>query len=119
MSKPVAHYSPFTRAGDWLIISGQIGLSEGALVDGLEAQTRQVLANLQGVLDAAGAQMTDIVKCTIFLSDINDFANVNGLYAEAFGDHLPSRSAVAVAGLPLGALVEIEAWAWLGSGDGE
>lgn len=119
MSKPVAHYSPFTRAGDWLIISGQIGLSEGALVDGLEAQTRQVLANLQGVLASAGAQMTDIVKCTIFLSDIGDFATVNGLYAEAFADHLPSRSAVAVAGLPLGALVEIEAWAWLGSDSGE
>lgn len=119
MSKPVAHYSPYTRAGDWVVVSGQIGLSDGALVDGLEAQTRQVLVNLQNVLASAGATLTDVAKCGIFLADIGDFATVNGIYAEVFGDHLPSRSAVAVAGLPLGALVEIEAWAWLGASAGE
>ncbi|NOX30738.1 MAG: RidA family protein [Actinobacteria bacterium] len=119
MSKPVAHYSPSTRAGDWLIVSGQVGLADGQMADGLVAQTKQVLANLSSVLDAGGATLDDVAKCVIFLSDIDDFAVVNGLYAEAFGDHLPSRSAVAVAGLPLGALVEIEAWAYLGPAAGE
>ena len=115
MSKPVAHYSPFTRAGDWLIISGQIGLSDGALVDGLEAQTRQVLANLQGVLDSAGAEMTDIAKCTIFLSDIGDFATVNEVYGSFFEEGaVPARACVQVAALPKGAKVEIDAIAHVG-----
>jgi 2-iminobutanoate/2-iminopropanoate deaminase len=111
MSKPVAHYSPFTIAGEWLIISGQIGLLDGEMVEGLEAQTRQVLANLGSVLDAAGAN--------VFLTDIADFAVVNGLYAEFFGEHRPSRSAVAVAALPMGAIVEIEAWAYMGAAAAE
>jgi 2-iminobutanoate/2-iminopropanoate deaminase len=119
MSKPVAHYSPFTIAGEWLIISGQIGLLDGEMVEGLEAQTRQVLANLGSVLDAAGAKVTDIAKCNVFLTDIADFAVVNGLYAEFFGEHRPSRSAVAVAALPMGAIVEIEAWAYMGAAAAE
>lgn len=114
MSKPVAHYSLSHRAGDWLIVSGQLGLRDGSLVDGVEAQTKQALANLESVLEAAGATIGHVAKSTIFMADINDFATINAIYAEAFGDHRPSRSAVAVAALPLGGLVEIEAWAYLG-----
>ncbi|MCP3935130.1 MAG: hypothetical protein GY708_07130 [Actinomycetia bacterium] len=114
MSKPVAHYSPSFRAGDWLIVSGQLGLRDGALTEGVEEQTRQALANMSSVLEAAGASFTDVAKCTIFMSDMANFATINSIYADTFGDHLPSRSAVAVAALPLGGLVEIEAWAYLG-----
>jgi 2-iminobutanoate/2-iminopropanoate deaminase len=114
MSKPVAHYSPSQRAGDWLVVSGQLGLLDGALVDGVEAQVRQALVNLKSVLADGGAEMTDVAKCMVLLADINDFATMNSVYAEAFGDHLPARSAFAVAALPLGAQVEIEAWAYLG-----
>ena len=114
MSKPVAHYSLFHRAGDWVIVSGQLGLSDGALVEGVEAQARQALVNLASVLESAGATMGDVAKCTVFMTDISDFATINGIYAEAFGDHKPSRSAIAVAALPLGGRVEIEAWAYVG-----
>lgn len=116
MSKPVAHYSASYRAGEWLVISGQLGLKDGALVLGdVEDQARQALNNLESVLAAGGAEMTDVAKCMVLMADIADFAKINAVYAEAFGDHLPARSAVAVAGLPLGALVEIEAWAYLGA----
>ena len=114
MSKPVAHYSASYRPGEWLIVSRQLGLSDGALVDGVEAQARQALVNLKGVIEGAGATMNDVAKCTVFMVDINDFATINSIYAEAFGDHLPARSAVAVAALPLGGLVEIEAFVHVG-----
>lgn len=114
MSKPVAHYSMYHRAGDWVIVSGQLGLQDGVLADGVEAQTRQALTNLQNVLESAGATLTDVAKCTVFMTSMDDFATINGIYAEVFGEHRPSRSAVAVAALPLGGLVEIEAWAHVG-----
>ena len=114
--QPVAHYSPHFGAGQWEFISGQIGLRGGAMVEGgVEAQARQVLENLRAQLTDAGLLLTDVVKCTVFMADIADFATVNAIYAEVFGDHRPSRSAIAVAGLPLGALVEIEAIAFRGS----
>ena len=111
MSKPVAHYSASHRAGDLLFVSGQLGLKDGALVEGVEAQARQALVNLKGVLADNGATIENIAKCTVFMVDINDFATINVFYAEAFGDHRPARSAIAVAALPLGGLVEIEGFA--------
>lgn len=111
MSKPVAHYSASHRAGDLLFVSGQLGLKDGALVEGVEAQARQALVNLKGVLADNGATIENMAKCTVFMVDINDFATINGIYAEAFGDHRPARSAIAVAALPLGGLVEIEGFA--------
>ena len=102
------------RAGDWLIASGQIGVLEGSLVEGVEAQTRQALANLEGLLQAEGASLASVVKTTVFLRHMADFGRMNDVYAAAFGDSRPARSTVAVADLPLGALVEVDAWAWTG-----
>lgn len=114
-SKPVGPYTPAVRAGEWLIVSGQVGAVEGRLVaGGFDAEVRKALSNLRTLLEANGAGMDDVVKTTVFLTHLNDYSRMNDLYLEAFGDHRPARSAVAVAELPLGALVEIEAWAYLG-----
>jgi 2-iminobutanoate/2-iminopropanoate deaminase len=113
---PVAGpYSPAVRAGDWLVLAGQVGLdpASGKMVEGgVEAQARRVLANIEVVLADCGASITDVAKTTVFVTDIGDFATVNAVYAEAFGDHKPARSTVEVAALPAGALVEIEVWAY-------
>ena len=77
----------------------------------MSTQFVQALTNLKEVLDSAGASMRDVVKTTVFLIDMDDYAEMNEIYCEAFGDHRPARSAVAVAALPLGARIEIEAWA--------
>lgn len=114
MSTPVGPYTPIVRAGDWLVSSGQIGIADGALVEGLEAQLRQALANLSGLLEGEGASLADVTKTTVFLTTMDDYAVMNDIYIEVFGDHRPARSAVAVAALPLGALIEIEASAYLG-----
>ena len=114
MSTPVGPYRPIVRAGDWLVCSGQLGLAGGQLVDGVVEQVRQALANMAGLLEGEGASLHDVVKTTVFLADIADFAAMNEAYVEAFADHRPARSAFAVAALPLGALVEIEAWAFVG-----
>jgi 2-iminobutanoate/2-iminopropanoate deaminase len=114
--RPVGPYTPIVPAGDWLICSGQVGLRDGQLVDGVAGQTAQCIANVRALLEGAGAGLSDVVKTTVFMTDINDYATVNEAYVAAFGDHRPARSAVAVAGLPLGALVEVEAWAYVGSG---
>ena len=112
MSKPVGPYSPIVRAGKWLVSSGQIGLRDGAIVDGgVRAETAQALSNLRDVLESEGAGLADVVKTTVFLVDMDDFAAMNEVYATAFGDHRPARSTVAVAALPLGARFEVEAWA--------
>lgn len=112
MSKPVGPYTPVVRAGDWLIVSGQVGLGEGGLVKGgLAAEVDQAMANLKAQLESVGASLDDVVKTTVFLRHMSDYAKMNERYCEAFGDHRPARSAVAVAELPIGALVEIEAWA--------
>ncbi len=116
MSKPVGPYTPVVRAGDWLVVSGQIGAVEGKLVDGgVREQLQQVLKNLRGLLEGAGASLEQVVKCTVFLTDMADFATMNEIYMAEFGDHRPARSAVAVKELPLGALIEIEAWAFVGA----
>lgn len=119
MSKPVGPYTPIVRAGAWLVCSGQLGLSDGQLVEGgTVAQAKQGLANLKALFESEGSSLDDIVKTTVFLTDMADFAPMNEVYMEAFGDHRPARSCVAVAQLPLGATFEIEAWAHTGSTSG-
>lgn len=111
MNTPVGPYTPIVRAGEWLVVSGQLGLAGGVLVDGVDAQVRQALANMDSLLRAEGAELTNVVKTTVFLTDMAHYDEMNAAYVEAFGDHRPARSAVAVAGLPRRALVEVEAWA--------
>lgn len=109
-------YSPVVRAGEWIVCSGQIGLREGALVHGLDAQVRRAIANLEALLSGEGASLADVVKTTVFLVHMSDYSAMNQAYTEAFGGHRPARSAVVVTELPLGALVEVEAWAYAPSG---
>ena len=106
----IGPYSQAIRSGNLLFASGQLGLdpATGNLVEGIEAQTRQALANLQAVLAAAGAGVANVVKTTIFLADMADFATVNAIYGEVFRHEPPARSTVQVAALPKGGLVEIE-----------
>ena len=111
MSKPLGPYTPLVRAGDFLIVSGQTGTVAGTLAAGLEGQVRAAIGNLGGLLAGEGASLADVVKTTVFLTTMDDFAAMNAIYAELFGDTRPARSTVAVAGLPLGACFEIEAWA--------
>jgi 2-iminobutanoate/2-iminopropanoate deaminase len=116
---PVAGpYSPAVRAGDWLVLAGQVGLdpATGRLVDGgASAQADQVLANISAVLADCGATLQHVAKSTIFVTDIGSFGAVNEVYARAFGDHRPARSTVEVGALPGGAAVEIEVWAYVGA----
>ena len=115
MSKPLGPYSPIVRAGDFLIVSGQGGLADGALVSGgVAAETRQALNNVAARLEGEGASLTDVVKTTCFLVDMDDFATFNEAYVDVMGAHRPSRSTVAVRELPGGFHVEIEAWAHVG-----
>jgi 2-iminobutanoate/2-iminopropanoate deaminase len=112
---PVGPYTPALRAGDWLVCSGQVPLRDGKLVEGgVGEATRQCVANIAAMLESNGARLDQVVKTTVFLTDMAAYAAMNEAYMEAFGDHRPARSAVAVAALPLGAPVEIEAWAFLG-----
>jgi 2-iminobutanoate/2-iminopropanoate deaminase len=112
---PVGPYTPVVAAGDWLVCSGQLGLEGGQLVaGGVEAQVGRCIANLRTLLEGHGAGLGDIVKTTVLLADIGDYAAMNSAYTTAFGNYRPARAAFAVAGLPMGALVEIEAWAYRG-----
>ncbi len=106
----IGPYSQAIKLGGLLFTSGQIPLdASGQLVEGgIEEQAHQVFRNLEAVLAAAGATFNDVVKATVFMKDMNDFATVNGIYASYFGDHKPARSAVEVARLPKDVLVEIE-----------
>lgn len=107
----IGPYSQAVRAGNLLFASGQIPIdpATGKIeATDFEGQTRQVLANVKGVLQGAGLTMENVVKCTVFLKDMADFPKLNPLYAAAFGDHKPARSTIQVAKLPLDALVEIE-----------
>jgi 2-iminobutanoate/2-iminopropanoate deaminase len=108
--KAIGPYSQAIQVGDLLFTSGQIPLNlEGQVVEGgIEAQTRQVFANLQAVLAEAGCSFADVVKATVFMKDMNDFATMNAVYGEVFGEHKPARSAVEVARLPRDVSVEIE-----------
>ena len=114
---PVAGpYSPAVRAGDWLVLAGQVPLdpTSGHFIDGdARVQIRRVLDNIAAVLRDAGAFVTDIAKTTVFVTDLTDFTAMNEVYGEFFGAHRPARSTVQVAALPGGAKVEIEAWAYV------
>ena len=109
----VGPYVQALKAGNMLFSSGQLGLipETGALPEGVQAQTRQSLMNIQAILDEAGFTKSDIVKTTVFIKDMNDFGAVNAVYADFFGDSKPARSCVEVARLPKDGLVEIEFFA--------
>ena len=98
------------------MVSGQVGVRDGRLVsEGTAGQLRQAIGNLKVLLEAEGASLADVVKTTVFLLHMRDYAEMNTAYVAAFGDHRPARSCVAVVELPIGALVEVEAWAWVGA----
>ena len=107
----VGPYCHAKLAGGTLYTSGQLGLipATGELAQGVEAQAAQALDNLKAVLEAAGMGLEDVVKTTVFLADMNDFAAINAVYAKYFPGEAPARSCVQVAALPKGALFEIEA----------
>jgi 2-iminobutanoate/2-iminopropanoate deaminase len=113
----IGPYSQAVRVGALVFCSGQVGLdpATGELVPGgTETQTRRALENLSAVLGAAGATIDDVVKTTIYLTDLGDFGLVNGIYGEFMGKGLPARATVQVSALPKGASVEIEAIAHVG-----
>lgn len=113
----IGTYSQAVRAGEWVFLSGQIGLdpATGALVEGgIEAETRRAFTNLRAVAVAAGADPEAIVKLTLYLTDLGDYATVNELMQEFFAGPYPARAAVGVAALPRGACVEVEAIAIAG-----
>ena len=107
----IGPYSQAVSAGGFLFTSGQIALdpASGEMVTGgFEPEARRVFANLDAVLAAAGCGFADVVKATVYVADMSDFPVLNGIYAEAFGDHKPARSTVQAAALPKGARVEID-----------
>ena len=109
--KAIGPYSQSISIGNMVYTAGQVGLDPATMElvpGGIEEQTRQVLANLKNVLDASGTNFGNVIKTTVFLQDMGDFAKMNAIYAEEFNENPPARSTVAVAGLPKGALVEIE-----------
>jgi 2-iminobutanoate/2-iminopropanoate deaminase len=116
--RAIGPYSQGIKAHGFLFTAGQVGFDpeSGELVDGgIAEQTHRVLQNLRAILRAGGTDVSQVVKTTVFLVDMADFALMNEVYAEFFGDHRPARSTVAVASLPRGARVEIEAIAELAS----
>ena len=106
-----APYSQAIRAGDSVYVSGQLGLKpgEGEIGGGIEEQTEQIFANLGAILEEAGTSLDRLVKTTVFLTDLGDFAAMNEVYARHVGSTPPARSTVEISALPSGALVEIEA----------
>jgi 2-iminobutanoate/2-iminopropanoate deaminase len=113
--KAIGPYSQAVRAGDFLFMSGQVALDPATMTlvpGGVEAETKQVLANLTAVLAAGGVTWADVVRTTIYLTDLGDFATVNRVYGEVTGAVPPARATVQVAALPRGAVVEIDAVAF-------
>ena len=118
--KPVGPYNQAVLVENWLYCSGQIALnpSTGFMVgDGkIEEETRQVLENLMAVVEAAGGKSSNVIKTTIYLTDLNDFAKVNEIYAETFSETVsPARACVEVSNLPKGGRIEMDCIAWLGN----
>jgi 2-iminobutanoate/2-iminopropanoate deaminase len=119
MSPAVGPYSPVRRVGDWVITSGQVGLAtdntgHAALAPGgTIPELHAALANVATVLGEEGATLDDVVKTTLYLIDMDEFAAVNDVWVTYFTDNRPTRSAVAVAALPIGARIEVEAWAYV------
>ncbi|QJT09914.1 RidA family protein [Oceanidesulfovibrio marinus] len=114
--KALGPYAQAIETNGMIFCSGQTGIdpATNTLVDGLEAQTRQVLSNLGVVLQEAGSSPSRVIKTTVFLADMQDFPVMNEIYGEFFGEHKPARTTVQVAGLPLDARVEIECIALAG-----
>ncbi len=114
MSKPLGPYTPVVRAGDFIYVSGQGGLDDGVKVEGgVVAETIQTMKNIAALLDSMGASMSDVVKTTCFLTDMDDYAKFNVEYSAGFpANHRPARSCVAVKTLPAGFAVEVEAVAY-------
>jgi len=108
--QPIGPYSQGIEADGLILLSGQIGLhpETGELMSGLSAQTKQALENARAVLESAGSSLSDVIKTTIYLRNISDFAEFNRVYSEYFRKDPPSRTTVAVSGLPKDALIEIE-----------
>lgn len=109
--KPIGPYSQAMRTGNLVYCSGQTPIDPVSMkieASDIENQTFQVIHNLKAVLEEAGLTLTDVVKCNVFLSDMDNFTQMNSVYAACFGSHKPARSTVAVRGLPYDALVEIE-----------
>ncbi len=111
--KAPAAIGPYSQAisdGSTIWVSGQLGMDpqSGELVDGMEAQARQALANLAAVLEAGGFSLSDVVAVDVYLADMDDFGAFNQIYQAVFDNHRPARAVVAVAGLPKGAKVEIK-----------
>ncbi len=118
--EPVGPYNQAILVENWLYCSGQIALDpiNGEMVGNgkIEEETRQVLKNLLAVVQAAGGKSSDVVKTTIYLTDLNNFATVNEIYAEAFGNNCsPARACIEVSNLPKGGKIEIDCIAWLGN----
>jgi 2-iminobutanoate/2-iminopropanoate deaminase len=112
LPSPVGPYSPGITAGNLVFVSGQAGRdpSTGEIADDVEAQTEQTLKNIAAILEAAGSDLSHVIRCGVFLIDIGDFQKMNGVYARMFGGHRPARTTVQVAALPEpGLLVEIDA----------
>ena len=112
--KAIGPYSQAVQAGGFLYVSGQIPVDPktGAVPEDISSQAKRSLENLKAVLEAAGYSLSDVVKTTVFAADINDFTEVNKIYAEYFTANPPARSFVAVKDLPKGVKIEIEATAW-------
>jgi 2-iminobutanoate/2-iminopropanoate deaminase len=105
-------FSPFRQIGSLVALSGQVGTGDGGLMaGGFDAELRQALLNLGKLLDEAGLSRSQVIKTNVYLVDIADWERLNQPYVEFFGEQLPARTALAVAALPRGARVEIEAWA--------
>jgi 2-iminobutanoate/2-iminopropanoate deaminase len=110
---PLGPYTPVVRAGDWVIVSGQLGVVDGKIVKGgVAAQTAQAIVNLKAQLATAGVTINDVKKTLCFLTDMDTFATFNTAYVEGFVNSRPARSTIGVASLPIGGAVEIEAWAF-------
>jgi len=112
----IGPYSQGIKAGQYLFVSGQLPLDPATGVfpeGGIQAQTTQSIKNVQAILQAAGADLTNVIKATVFLTNMNDFAVVNEVYATFFKDNPPARSAVQVAALPKGVAIEIEVIAYI------
>ena len=112
MSNPTGlPYSPSVEVDGWVVVSGQVGSRDGAIVDGFEAEVDQALANLRDRLAEHGLGLEHVVKTTCFLADLDRFGEFNDRYAAAFPEPRPARSAFQAARLPFDANIEIEAWA--------
>jgi len=110
---PLGPYTPVVRAGDWVIVSGQLGVVDGKIVaGGVAKQTAQAVVNLKAQLASAGCSIHDVKKTLCFLTDMDTFSTFNTAYVAGFNGSRPARSTIGVASLPFGGAVEIEAWAF-------